>query len=129
MIVKSHYIRNAVLFFSIYSLNAVLMHIRSPDFLWAGEMETLAIFLAAWFCFYGKKRSIRFKSTDEGIFISGSKEGFYDPDFILYSHITACKKEKNRIVIKTKDNKMINLINLGKHRDAVYEEIIHRTRG
>ncbi|AHC16361.1 hypothetical protein [Salinispira pacifica] len=64
-----------------------------------------------------------FRSTDQGIIVTGGKTGLYDPDYVPYSDINDVEYNSGLIIIKRKLHPPIELRIPGKHRQAVVDEI------
>lgn len=56
-----------------------------------------------------KTSAILYQSTDEGIFISGSRTGFYDPEYIARADILSAKSTSFYIELRLIDNKLLRL--------------------
>ena len=126
MTVMSHPGRKAFLYFFIFSVYAVINYIRDPVLIPFVILEILIVSATTGVYFESKKKAVLFKSGDDGVFVQGAKEGFYDPDFIRYDRILSCKKVKKRIVIKLTDGREVALVGLRKHIDQVYKDITRR---
>ncbi len=129
MIVTSHPGRKALLYFFVFSVYAVINYMRDHVLIPFAILETIIVAASSLVYFESKKKAVLFKSGNEGIFVLGAKEGFYDPDFIRYDQILSCEKVKRRIVITLTDGREVVLAGLRKHLDPVYGDIIRRTRG
>ncbi len=73
-----------------------------------------------------KKKELLFESTEDGIWIIGSKEGLYDPDFIKYEEIISCDHDKKQIHLKLTDDRFVNFRLQKRNIEKVYNEIINR---
>ncbi len=89
------------------------------------KVITYALMAFAFFV-YWKKRELLFESTEEGIWIIGSKEGMYDPDFVKYEEILSCDYDKKQIHLKLKDGRFVNFRLQKRNIEKAYNEIIKR---
>jgi len=85
--------------------------------------EAIVILISLVFFKMRQKSSLLYESRDEGIYIRGSKEGVYDPDFLAYSDLLNFYREGNSLVLDLKDGKKVRLLGLGWHLDEVLQDL------
>jgi hypothetical protein len=56
-----------------------------------------------------KTSAILYQSTEEGIFISGARTGFYDPEYIARADILSAKSMTFHIELRLMDSKLLRL--------------------
>lgn len=124
MLIKSNQKKFVFLYFLVLSINPIISFVKVEEN-WTSFLisELLIIIVSILLYKYWNRKDILFKSTETGIIVSGSKEGMYDPDYIAYSDISDCIIDGNRIIIESKANKKIILINLGKNLHIIFDEI------
>ncbi len=130
MIVKSnqHYISAGILFVVVHVID-IIRYVQEPasfvlsNFLF-NESVLLAVIIVMFF--YWKRKEILFESTDEGINVKGSKQGFYSPSFIRYEDISYCEYERIVIQVHLYDGQVVSLFRLGKNAEKCYNEIMQR---
>ncbi len=130
MIIKSkqHYVSAAILFIVVQTVD-IIRYAQNPEFFVLSnflfnEVALLAVIIAMFF--YWKRKEVLFESTDEGINIKGSKQGFGAPDFIKYKDISYCEYHRILIQIYLYDGQIVSLFRLGKNTEKCYNEIMKR---
>ncbi len=128
MIVKSknHYV---VWIWALFPLIDLVTYFRRPaSFDLHGLIFKLVVYVLIAFALsvYWKKREILFESTEQGIWIKGSKEGLYDPDFIKYEEILSCEHDKSQIHLKLTDDRFVNFRLQKRNVEKAYNEIMNR---
>ena len=114
-------------YFLVFSMFALRVFLVAPaEWWWPLGMEVIVITLSAGLYLYRKHREVRFQSNEQGITITGSKEGLRDPDFLPYGSIRGVEIEHATVRITTTAGRIVRLQGLRRHARTVVEEIRSR---
>lgn len=125
MKIKSNQKTMIVAYLIVMTIINVIMLIKTPtNYIYPIIQEIAWILVIVIISKKFKKRDIAYESKEEGIYINGSKEGMYDPDFIKYEDIKDSKIDNKRIIIELKEGHKIDLINLGRKIEEINKDIL-----
>ncbi|GHU21137.1 hypothetical protein FACS1894172_09700 [Spirochaetia bacterium] len=70
-----------------------------------------------------KRDNVLYDTTDDGFFMRGAKEKYFDPDFISYKDLQDIKMLYNKVSLILTDGRVVNMVELGKHKTEIYNDI------
>ncbi|GHU21135.1 hypothetical protein FACS1894172_09690 [Spirochaetia bacterium] len=70
-----------------------------------------------------KRDNVLYDTTDDGFFMRGAKEKYFDPDFISYKDLQDIKMLYNKVSLILTDGRVVNMVELGKYKTEIYNDI------
>lgn len=90
---------------------------------WYVALLLLLIPLILFMAIATKLSAVLFETTDEGVVVSGSRTGIYDPEFIAYSDIASVAARKREVSITRTGGQVVDLALPKKYVDKVQRAI------